>query len=111
VGIAICNAPYVPTGEIAFLPPEARDHEARMALDGGTDGLAVLRRAAVQAPRWLAPGGILLVETSERQTGAMAQAMTAAGLWARVHHDDEMGATVVTGTAAAATPANPRRRA
>ena len=48
--ILICNAPYVPTAEIAFMPPEARDHEARMALDGGSDGLAVLRRAAAEAP-------------------------------------------------------------
>jgi release factor glutamine methyltransferase len=104
--ILICNAPYVPTGEIAFMPPEARDHEARMALDGGADGLAVLRRAATQAPGWLAPGGTMLVETSERQAPAMAGVMTAAGLLTRVHADDEMGATVVTGT----RPAAPTRR-
>lgn len=102
--IVICNAPYVPTAEIAFMPPEARDHEARVALDGGDDGLAVLRRACAQAPRWLAPGGVLLVETSERQAGAMAKAMTAAGLYAGVHGDEETGATVVTGTAPTAPP-------
>ena len=56
IGVLICNAPYVPTTEIAFMPTEARDHEALMALDGGTDGLAVLRRAAAGAPAWLAPG-------------------------------------------------------
>jgi release factor glutamine methyltransferase len=106
VSILICNAPYVPAGEIAFMPPEARDHEARMALDGGADGLAVLRRAATQAPGWLAPGGTMLVETSERQAPAMAGVMTAAGLLPRVHADDEMGATVVTGT----RPAAPTRR-
>src|SRR6202035_4406088 len=44
-GALICNAPYVPTTEIAFMPGEARDHEALMALDGGADGLAILRRA------------------------------------------------------------------
>ena len=55
-GVLICNAPYVPTTEIAFMPAEARDHEALMALDGGTDGLAVLRRAAADAP---APGSRL----------------------------------------------------
>ena len=99
VSILICNAPYVPTTEIAFMPPEAREHEARMALDGGGDGLAILRRVCAEAPRWLAPGGTLLVETSERQSGPMAAAMTAAGLTARVQADDEMGATVVTGTA------------
>ena len=63
----ICNAPYVPTTEIAFMPAEAREHEALMALDGGTDGLALLRRVAADAGAWLAPGGVLLVETSERQ--------------------------------------------
>jgi release factor glutamine methyltransferase len=109
--VLICNAPYVPTGEIAFLPPEARDHEARVALDGGDDGLAVLRRASAQAPRWLAPGGVLLVETSERQAGPMAEVMTLAGLLAGVHHDEETGATVITGTAPAASPANSWRRA
>ena len=98
IGVLICNAPYVPTTEIAFMPTEARDHEALMALDGGADGLAVLGRAAAGAPSWLAPGGVLLVETSERQAPAMAAAMAAAGLVAQVHEDDESGATVVTGT-------------
>jgi release factor glutamine methyltransferase len=99
VGILICNAPYVPSQEVAFLPPEARDYEPREALDGGRDGLAVLRRVAVEAPGWLAPGGSLLVETSEQQAPAMTGAMTAAGLTARVHGCEEYGATVVTGFA------------
>jgi release factor glutamine methyltransferase len=100
VGVLICNAPYVPTAEIAFLPAEARDHEPLVALDGGSDGLSVLRRAAAEAPGWLAPGGVLLVETSDRQAREMASAMASAGLVARVHADDEYGATVVTGSAA-----------
>ena len=99
VDVLICNAPYVPTTEIAFMPAEARDHEALIALDGGADGLAVLRRVAAAAPAWLAAGGVLLVETSERQAPAMAAAMTAGGLTPRVHEDDESGATVVTGVA------------
>jgi release factor glutamine methyltransferase len=98
VGVLICNAPYVPTDEIAFLPAEAREHEAVVSLDGGADGLTVLRRAAAGAPAWLAPGGVLLTETSERQAPAMAAAVAAAGLTARVHTDDDSGATVVTGT-------------
>jgi release factor glutamine methyltransferase len=96
ISILICNAPYVPSGEVAFLPAEARDHEPRTALDGGPDGLAVLRAVAAQAPRWLAPGGHLLVETSQRQAPAMAAAMSAAGLAARVRDCKESGATVVT---------------
>jgi release factor glutamine methyltransferase len=97
IDVLTCNAPYVPSTEIAFMPAEARDHEALVALDGGPDGLAVLRRAAAAAASWLAPGGVLLVETSERQAPAMAAAMTAGGLTPRVHEDDESGATVVTG--------------
>jgi release factor glutamine methyltransferase len=97
IAVLICNAPYVPTSEIAFMPAEARDHEALMALDGGVDGLSVLHRVAAAAAPWLAPGGVLLVETSERQAPAMAAAMTAGGLVPRIHEDDESGATVVTG--------------
>jgi len=99
VGILICNAPYVPSQEVAFLPPEARDYEPRGTLDGGPDGLVVLRRVAAEAPGWLAPGGTLLVETSDQQAPAMMRAMTAAGLTARVRGCAEYGATVVTGSA------------
>jgi len=107
IDVLICNAPYVPTAEIAFMPAEARDHEAPMALDGGRDGLAILRRASAGAADWLAPGGVLLVETSERQASSMADAMTAAGLAARVHEDDESGATVVTGATAGGKTVRP----
>jgi len=98
--LLICNAPYVPTAEVAFLPAEARDHEPLVALDGGLDGLAILRRASSDAPGWLAPGGVLLVETSERQGPEMAAAMAAAGLSPSIHTDEDWGATVVTGRAA-----------
>lgn len=100
VGILICNAPYVPSGAIAFLPAEARDYESLVALDGGMDGLTVLRRAAAGAPSWLAPGGALLVETSDRQAAEMAGVMVAAGLRPVVHTDEDTAATVVTGRAA-----------
>jgi release factor glutamine methyltransferase len=94
----ICNAPYVPTTDIPFLPSEARDYEHRVALDGGDDGLAVLRRAAAEAPEWLAPGGHMLVETSERQSALMAGVMASAGLAPRVHECEDSGSVVVTGT-------------
>ena len=99
-GILICNAPYVPTGDVAFLPAEARDHEPLVALDGGLDGLAILRRAASDAPDWLAPGGVLLVETSDRQGQEMADAMAAAGLSPSIHTDEDWAATVISGRAA-----------
>jgi release factor glutamine methyltransferase len=100
VDILICNAPYVPTGDVAFLPAEARDHEPLVALDGGLDGLAVLRRAASGAPSWLTPGGALLVETSDRQAAEMASAMASAGLRPVIHTDEDSAATVVTGRTA-----------
>lgn len=93
----LCNAPYVPAAEIGLLPAEAREHEHRVALDGGEDGLAVLRRAASGAPGWLAPGGHLLVETSERQAGPMAGVMAAAGLKSRVHECEDYRSAVVAG--------------
>ncbi|HEY2288904.1 MAG TPA: HemK family protein methyltransferase [Streptosporangiaceae bacterium] len=95
--ILLVNVPYVPTGEIELLPAEARDHEPRVALDGGGDGLEVLRRVAAEAAAWLAPGGRLLTEASERQAGAAAAIVAAGGLAAQVVSDDELGATVVIG--------------
>ncbi|MFC4949380.1 putative protein N(5)-glutamine methyltransferase [Pseudonocardia sp. GCM10023141] len=98
VDVLLCNVPYVPTSDIALLPAEARSYEPRVALDGGTDGLDVLRRVLVDAPRWLAPTGALLVETSERQEPLAVAACTRAGLLARVASCDELGATVLIAT-------------
>jgi release factor glutamine methyltransferase len=98
VGILLANVPYVPTGEVGLLPLEAREHEARVALDGGPDGLAVLRRVAAGAAEWLAPGGHLLSEISERQVAAATEAVTRAGLTARVTGSEEHGATVLIAT-------------
>jgi len=98
VGIVAANVPYVPTGEIGFLPPEAQAHEPLVALDGGADGLDVLRRVAAGAPDWLAPGGHLLIETSERQVPLATAAFVASGLTVLVTTSDELNATVVIGT-------------
>jgi release factor glutamine methyltransferase len=98
VDLLLANVPYVPSDAIALMPPEARLHEARVALDGGRDGLDVARRVIAAAPEWLAPGGSLLFETSEGQASAALGTVTAAGLDARLVTDDERGATVVVGT-------------
>lgn len=105
IDVIVANAPYVPTGSVATMPPEARLHEPRRALDGGPDGVDVHRRVADQAPRWLAPDGVLLVETSERQAGATAAACRCAGLTAQVEHCADLDATVV----AASRPGRARR--
>jgi release factor glutamine methyltransferase len=97
VDILVANVPYVPTDEIELMPPEARLYEPRVALDGGVDGLAVLRRASAEAPRWLAPGGQLLIETSERQAPISADAFARSGLIPRVASSADHYATVVVG--------------
>lgn len=98
VDVITANAPYVPTDEVAFMPSEARDHEARVALDGGADGLDLHRRIAALAPGWLRPGGHLLIETSERQATRTAGALARHGLDAHVVTDEDLDATVVVGT-------------
>jgi release factor glutamine methyltransferase len=96
--VILANAPYVPSGEIALMPPEARDHEPLVALDGGADGLAVHRRIAAAAPDWLAPGGRLLIEVAEPQVDGALAMMSAAGLAAEVRHDDDRESIAVVGT-------------
>jgi release factor glutamine methyltransferase len=98
VNVLVANAPYVPTAEIDLMPREARLHERPAALDGGADGLDLHRRIAAGAPRWLAPGGVLLIETSERQAPSTLAIMAGVGLEARVERDDDADATVVIGT-------------
>jgi len=98
VAIIVANVPYVPTDEMRLLPAEARAHEPRVALDGGPDGLDLLRRVAAGAPAWLAPGGHLLIETSERQAPSAVAAFVASGLRARVESSADPTATVVIGT-------------
>jgi release factor glutamine methyltransferase len=98
VGVLVANAPYVPTQAIASMPPEARLHEPRVALDGGHDGLDVQRRIAAEAMQWLAPGGHLVMETSERQAPETASVFGGNGLRTRVARSDALEGTVVIGT-------------
>ncbi|MGZ4668447.1 MAG: putative protein N(5)-glutamine methyltransferase [Blastococcus sp.] len=98
VDVLLANVPYVPTEAIALMPPEAREHEPRTALDGGADGLDVARQVVGAAPDWLALGGLLLFETSERQAVHAYEIVAGSGLIPEVLEDDELGATVVTGT-------------
>ncbi|MBF6170400.1 putative protein N(5)-glutamine methyltransferase [Nocardia blacklockiae] len=97
VNVLLANTPYVPTAAIADMPPEARDHEPRTALDGGGDGLDLVRRVAAGAPAWLAPGGLLLVESSAAQASAVAEVFARHGLSPVIAESEELYATVVTG--------------
>jgi release factor glutamine methyltransferase len=99
VDVLVANAPYVPSDAIALMPPEARDHEPRVALDGGTDGLDVQRRIIERAREWLTPGGHLLIETGRHQAPGTVAACQGSGLVAGVVTDDDLDATAVVAVA------------
>jgi release factor glutamine methyltransferase len=102
VDLLLANAPYVPTGSIRLMPPEARLYEPQVALDGGADGLDVLQRIIAGARHWLAPDGQLLVETSRGQASAVVAAFERHGMASRIVTSDELSATAVIGWLAAA---------
>lgn len=73
------NPPYIPHDEIATLEAQVRDFEPRSALDGGPDGLELVRRVVDAAPRHLASGGVLAVEIGHDQADATERLFEAAG--------------------------------
>ena len=75
--LVVANPPYLATPILSTLPAEVQDWEPRGALDGGVDGLDVIRRLVAEAADWLGPGGGLLVEIGEEQ-GAAARALVSA---------------------------------
>ena len=77
--MVIANPPYCPTGAISTLPAEVERFEPREALDGGPDGMRVLRRIITEAPRLLRPGAWLVMEIGEEQAGPLASLMAAEG--------------------------------
>jgi release factor glutamine methyltransferase len=80
----VANPPYIPRGDLATLPPEVRDHEPTLALDGGTDGLRDLRHLITTAPQFLAPGGVLLLEMMAGQGEAVGQLLAGAGCYQEI---------------------------
>ena len=97
VSVLTANVPYVPSAEIALLPSEARDYEPLSALDGGSDGLDLLRRVGEAAPRWLRPGGSVLIEISDRQHDSALAAFEAAGLEPSVRESEDYYTSVLIG--------------
>jgi release factor glutamine methyltransferase len=77
--MVVANPPYLPSGIIPTLPVEVERFEPALALDGGPDGLRVLRRLVAQAPRFLRSGAWLLMEIGEEQAGSLASLMAAEG--------------------------------
>ena len=75
------NPPYIMGAELATLDPQVRDHEPRLALDGGEDGLNYYRRIAVEAPPFLEANGILVLEVGCGQAAAVAALLNDVGRW------------------------------
>jgi release factor glutamine methyltransferase len=97
--VVVANVPYVPHDQLRLMPREAREFEPAVALDGGADGLDVLRRVAGEVRTWLAPGGSLLTEVSPAQSVAGAATLGAAGLVVReVVPEDDDETMVLVGT-------------
>jgi release factor glutamine methyltransferase len=109
VDVLVANVPYVPAAAVELMPPEARLYEPRAALDGGADGLDVLRRVTAAAPLWLVPGGHLLIETSERQVAQTVEIFARARLIPQVARSDAWDATVVIGTRPGGATSSPAR--
>jgi len=81
VDLIVSNPPYITTDALATLAPEITEHEPRIALDGGPDGLAIIARLVREAPSWLRPGAALVLETGgDGQIPSVMRAMRAAGL-------------------------------
>ncbi len=76
------NPPYIATAELATLPVDVRDFEPRLALDGGADGLDLVREIAVQGPRHLTPGGVLAMEIGADQGPAAVAILSSCGYYA-----------------------------
>jgi release factor glutamine methyltransferase len=77
--LIVSNPPYISSAEIETLQPEVRDHDPRVALDGGADGLDFYRRLAAEAGPRLKPGGRLMLEHGDGQGRAVAKLLTEHG--------------------------------
>jgi release factor glutamine methyltransferase len=98
IAVIVANVPYVPTRDLATLPAEARDHEPRMSLDGGEDGLDLARRVVAEASAWLRQGGAVLVETTLPQADSLSGWARDHGLLTELSTDPDLDAHVVVAT-------------
>ncbi|MBD3674835.1 MAG: peptide chain release factor N(5)-glutamine methyltransferase [Planctomycetaceae bacterium] len=85
VDAVVSNPPYVQTAELDQLDADVRDHEPRLALDGGEDGLEIARRIIADAPRYLKPNGVLLLELGPDNIRSAAEALEAETSYQQIH--------------------------
>jgi release factor glutamine methyltransferase len=87
----VSNPPYIPSHDLAGLEPEVRQFDPVLALDGGADGLDFYRRIAAEAPRYLAPGGVLALELGIHQAQDVRALVADAGFSDLTLHRDFSG--------------------
>jgi release factor glutamine methyltransferase len=87
--VIVANPPYVPTAVWEQLPRDIKDYEPRLALDGGPDGLDVIRALVAEVHRLLHPGGFLALEVGQGQAGAVKELLDNSGAYtpAEIHPD------------------------
>lgn len=96
--VITANPPYIATAELATLMPDVRDHEPRLALDGGADGLDLVRRIVAEAPEHLGEGGLLAIEIGAGEAPDTVALFEARGFTdVRVHRDIARIERVVSG--------------
>jgi release factor glutamine methyltransferase len=89
--LIVANPPYIPSHQIASLQPEVRDFDPRLALDGGPDGLAAIRRLAAAAPPFLRPAGRLMLEFGDGQAESVSALCRAHGWHVEALEPDDSG--------------------
>jgi len=87
IDVVVSNPPYIPTADLDALPAEVAAHEPKIALDGGADGLDVVRRIAAEAQDWLRPGGLLVLETDTSRAKEAARILSQWYEGSDVRHD------------------------
>jgi release factor glutamine methyltransferase len=82
--VIAANPPYIPSGELQNLAPELKEHEPQIALDGGPDGLDLIRPLLAEAPERLTPGGLLAMEMAAGQGETVLALARAVAEWERL---------------------------
>jgi release factor glutamine methyltransferase len=80
----VSNPPYIPSKEVDLLAPELRCHEPRLSLDGGADGLTIIRALASVTPSLLSAGGVLALELGHGQAAQVANLLRSNGSWTEI---------------------------
>ncbi|MBA3232680.1 MAG: methyltransferase [Propionibacteriales bacterium] len=103
--LVVAHLPYVPTGELGSLPRDFGDHEARVAVDGGVDGLDPWRTVTKMAGGWLAPRGVVLTQVAQHQVEHALHIAAASALEAKVIRPEGDEHVAVVSAAATGTSA------